>query len=83
MDLTLLVRCAIADRAEAERLGREITEQWDDVQTSMYSLYEILDNLFKSFRFYSDNYDKVYNWLREAELVAKASETQKLVRTFV
>ncbi|OQR75173.1 hypothetical protein BIW11_08601, partial [Tropilaelaps mercedesae] len=66
------------NRAEAERLGREITEQWDDVQTNMRSLYEMLDTLFKNFRFYTESYEKVYAWLQEAEMASTASETQKL-----
>ncbi|XP_028967016.1 nesprin-1 [Galendromus occidentalis] len=63
---------------EAERLGREITEQWDDVQTEMRSLYEILDQLFKNLRFYTENFDRVYGWIREAEMMVSATDSKKL-----
>ena len=69
-----------ADFPEAERLGREITEQWDDVQTEMRSLYEILDQLFKNSRFFTENFNRVHGWIREAELMVSAPESKKLVR---
>lgn len=49
----------------------------------MRFLYETLDVLFKNFKFYNENFDKVYNWVREAEIVASGTETQKLVRAWI
>lgn len=46
----------------------------------MRALYEMIDPLFRNFKFYTENYDKVYGWLREAEIVISAAETEKLVR---
>ena len=44
----------------------------------MRSLYEILDQLFKNSRFFTENFNQVHGWIREAELMVSAPESKKL-----